>query len=488
MSVEAYGHENILDVDLIQGGMGIGVSWYKLAGAVASEGKKCMGVVSGTVIGPLIARRLQDGDTNGDIRKALDKFPIPRISELIIERYYSEKGRCENEPYKTVPMFNADSSGIALILNMVGAFAEVWLAKHIASERSDSPGPVAMNLLTDLKNTTLSALYGAMLANVDCIIMGAGIPRNIPDALAKLALGQDVKIDLNVPESDQKFYVEFNPSQYRPSDGNIKLKKPDFLAIVSSDTLAKYLSRLDFPPSGFVIEGPVAGGHNAPPRKGMNYTEIDQVDLNKINELGMPYWLAGKKDYPGVIADAKKMGAQGIQVGTAFAMCRDSGIDPAIKSKIIDQVVSGSVEVTTSFNASPTGYPFKIVEQKDTLSENTVYEERKRVCDLGFLRKPYLSKDGKKLIYRCPAEPVEDYVKKGGDEADTVGKKCLCNGLLSTIGFGQSRKDGTTEKPIITAGDTLQEVVSNLVEIYGKEYTAKNVVEYLRVNADPATN
>ena len=70
---------NYEDVDIIQGGMGVGVSDYELARAVAAEG--AMGVVSGTVIGPVLARRLQNGDPDGSMRLALAAFPDQAIAK-----------------------------------------------------------------------------------------------------------------------------------------------------------------------------------------------------------------------------------------------------------------------------------------------------------------------------------------------------------------------------------------------------------------------
>ena len=70
-------------VDIVQGGMGVGVSDHGLAAAVAAEG--AMGVVSGTVIGPVLARRLQNGDPDGAMRLALGAFPDQATAEEIIQ-------------------------------------------------------------------------------------------------------------------------------------------------------------------------------------------------------------------------------------------------------------------------------------------------------------------------------------------------------------------------------------------------------------------
>ena len=63
------------------------------------------------------------------------------------------------------------------------------------------------------------------------------------------------------------------------------------------------------------------------------------------------------------------------------------------------------------------------------------------------------------MRYRCSAEPVENYVLKGGKAEDTVGRKCLCNALMANIGHQQTRKDGSVEPPLITVGDDLNTIV-----------------------------
>ena len=57
---------------IIQGGMGAAVSNWNLAKEVAETGQ--MGVVSGTALDTVVARRLQDGDPGGHMRKALEAF------------------------------------------------------------------------------------------------------------------------------------------------------------------------------------------------------------------------------------------------------------------------------------------------------------------------------------------------------------------------------------------------------------------------------
>jgi len=138
-------------------------------------------------------------------------------------------------------------------------------------------------------------------------------------------------------------------------------------------------------------------------------------------------------------------------VGTAFAFCDESGIEPALRARLLGEARDGGVSVFTDPQASPTGFPFKVAKLDGTLSDAAVFEARVRRCDLGYLRELYRRADGT-LGYRCPAEPTPDYVRKGGRIEDTHGRKCVCNGLVATAGLGQWRQDGR-EPVLVTAGD-----------------------------------
>ena len=101
---------------------------------------------------------------------------------------------------------------------------------------------------------------------------------------------------------------------------------------------------------------------------------------------------------------------------------------------------------------------------------------RERKCDLGYLRVAFRRDDGR-TDYRCAAEPVEDYVRKGGLEQDTVGRRCLCNALTSNIGQAQLRESGDLEPPLLTSGDDL---ISISRFLNGRDrYTAEDVISYL---------
>ncbi len=462
---------------VIQGGMGVAVSSWELARAVSQAGQ--LGVVSGTALDVVIARRLQDGDAGGHIRRALEHFPVPALAQRVLSRYFREGGRAPGEPYVPVPKLSMTPAVAGLELWVVANFAEVWLAKE------GHDGVVGINFLEKLQMATPSAAYGAMLAGVDYVLMGAGIPAEIPQLLNKLAVHEPGSLDLDVDGATIAYTVGVDPVALT-GGGLAPLVRPHFLAIVSAHVLAAYLAREDATrPDGFVVEGPRAGGHNAPARgrpvlddDGQPvFGPRDDADLAKVAAVGLPFWLAGGYTTAAQVKQAQAEGAAGVQVGTLFALCAESGLDLAIRQEMLTQLGAGELVVRTDPLASPTGFPFKVATLEGTMSQAEVYEARPRLCDLSYLRTPFEREPGK-LGYRCPAEPVHMYVKKGGDIADTVGRKCLCNGLTAGIGLGQNRRDGYTEVPIVTLGADLSGVSQMLSERPGG-WTAAQAVEFL---------
>ncbi len=473
--------------------MGVAVSNWRLARAVAMRGQ--LGVVSATGIDTVMIRRLQDGDPGGVVRRAMAAFPFPEIVKSTLQRYFRPDGREPGRPYLRAPMPTATDNHEQNGLGMLGSFVEVFLAKE------GHAGKVGVNLLTKVQLPNLASLYGSMLAGVDYVLMGAGIPREVPGALDRLSGHEPAEFRLDISElpevaafRSEGERLRFDPKRFG-AEGHAPLRRPDFLPIVSSHSLASMLQKKATGSiEGFVVEGPSAGGHNAPPRgksaldeSGQPiYGERDLVDLEKMRELGLPFWLAGSYGSPEGLEQARQAGAVGVQVGTLFAYCRESGIAQGIKRSVLELIAAGKATVRTDPRASPTGFPFKVVSLEGTVSEEETYQERRRVCDLGYLREVYRTEDGGHG-YRCASEPVADYVRKGGDAADTVGRKCLCNALMADVGLAQSRKRGAAEElPLVTSGDDLAAIVPLLAGEDG--YGAGDVIDYLlRVGAGGGT-
>jgi nitronate monooxygenase len=203
----------------------------------------------------------------------------------------------------------------------------------------------------------------------------------------------------------------------------------------------------------------------------------DVVEVEKIRALGLPFWLAGSYGNAGQLAEALSLGATGIQVGTAFAFCEESGIRPDLKQQVFKLSREGKLRVFTDPLASPTGFPFKVVQLPGTLADGRSLPARERHCDLGYLRHAYRKADGA-TGYRCPAEPVNDFIRKGGSVEETKGRECVCNGLLATIGLAQVNSENVSELPLVTAGNEAANVVRFLQP--GRDaYSAAEVVQLL---------
>jgi nitronate monooxygenase len=460
---------------VIQGGMGIGVSGWSLANAVARRGQ--LGVVSGTALDTVTARRLQEGDVDGALRRAMACFPIPDVADEALARYFRPRGLPPRARYRLLPLGGERPDATRERFAMLSAFAEIHLA------REGHHGPVGINLLTKVQSLNLPSLYGAMLAGVDYVLMGAGIPKDIPAVLDLLSEHRTAALRFDIedlPDGRAEF-LEFDP---RPlwAGTPAPLHRPRFLPIVASHSLAIMLARkASARVDGFVVEGPTAGGHNAPPRgdAALNqhgepiYGPRDEVDLARMRELGLPFWLAGGAGRAGGLAAAQREGAAGIQVGTLFAYCDESGLSEEIKRAVLAAAARNEVSVLTDPRASPTGYPFKRVHGVTGAAASS---DRERLCDLGYLRAAYVRPDGK-IGHRCPSEPVAAFVRKGGRAEDTIGRVCLCNGLIAAVGHAQVRVGGGSEPPLLTSGDDLVRLGAFL---NGRtRYRADDVIDFL---------
>ena len=149
---------------VIQGGMGIAVSSWQLAREVSLCGQ--LGVVSGTALDGVLARVLQDGDAGGHRRRALAHFPSQEMAGRVLEKYFIDGGRPAGQPYRPHPTLTISPGQEAIELSLVGNFSEVWLAKE------GHAGEIGINMLEKVQTANASAILGAMLADVDYVIMG----------------------------------------------------------------------------------------------------------------------------------------------------------------------------------------------------------------------------------------------------------------------------------------------------------------------------
>ena len=467
---------------LIQGGMGIAISNWRLARAVSGAGQ--LGVVSGTAIDSVFVRRLQDHGVDDALRAVLERFPVQSVVDDALRRFATVR-RIAGAPYRSLAMLSDRSPRRAFDLVVLASFVEVALAK------SGHSGLVGINLLTKVQIPTAATLCGAILAGVDYVMMGAGVPTHIPGVIDDLVHGRRTTLPFVVTGATSEHpasSLSFDPA---PFVTDTTLTRPKFVGIVSSHVLATALfKRSNGPVDGFVVERPSAGGHNAPPRGSYAldehgspvYGPRDEVDYAVLRDLGVPFWIGGGVTTSSHVREAQALGAAGVQVGTMFAYCQESGMEPGLRHRILETMSHESLEVATSTTASSTGYPFKVVELPGTIADPVTYARRPRRCDLGYLREAYLDEIGA-TAYRCAAEPLVAYERKGGSPDDAVATTCLCNGLMATCGLAQVRANGYVEAPIVTSGDRLNEIA--VLRVGRDDYSARDVIDWLNPTAAP---
>ncbi len=484
---------------LLGGGMAVGISTPPLVRAVSTYehpgrgGGLCLGITSGTAAANLLARRLQHGDAG--VRLALDALAAlaPSLApelDALHETYFVPGGKAASQPYRPVRPFGVDAPRWLQLLTIAGNFTAVWECKR------GHANPVGINYLQKIELSQLPALYGALLAGVDYVCVGAGNPAAFPGYLRALVGREPATQEVHVARASRPATLRFDPRAFG-ADEVPRLRAPRFLAIVRTCDQAEALARDEATrPFGFVFEGPSAGGHNAPPA---DYRRIlgepprwgprDEVELPRLATLRQPFWLAGHCGNPEALRRALDVGAAGVQFGTLLAFSDESGMSPALRLRVLERIWRKDLAVTSEPLMSPTGFPFKVVQLAGSLSDEAVRSERERVacCDLGHLMTPIETRrrvtrpDGvveevAEVATLCPAEPVEAFTRKGGVPLRRKGAICLCNGLMSTAGYPGIR-GGYVEPPIVTAGDaSIGDVRAMQVQVRRLTYSAAEAI------------
>ena len=113
----------------------------------------------------------------------------------VLEEYFIEGGKPEASPFKKVRSFTIQPSQELQELTVAANFVEVFLAKE------GHDGPVGINFMRKIELPLIFGLYGALLAGVDYVIVGAGNPKDLPELVTRLANQQQVELTLRVPRS-----------------------------------------------------------------------------------------------------------------------------------------------------------------------------------------------------------------------------------------------------------------------------------------------
>ncbi|MBD5642241.1 MAG: nitronate monooxygenase [Desulfovibrio sp.] len=195
------------------------------------------------------------------------------------------------------------------------------LRSEIEKARKLTSGILGVNIMVALTTFTQMART-AIESRIDVIFSGAGLPLDLPRQLRELCA-----------EKKEEFRTKLVP-------------------IISSGRAAKviakkWLSRFDYLPDGFVVEGPKAGGHlgfkpEEIPNPDMALEKLVPEVVDAVKPLEDKYGraipvIAAGGIYTG--ADIRKflnLGAAGVQMGTRFVATHECDADIRFKQSYLD--------------------------------------------------------------------------------------------------------------------------------------------------------
>ncbi len=211
------------------------------------------------------------------------------------------------------------------------------LAAEINKARALTNGIIGVNIMVVMTDFA-SLVRTSILERADIIFSGAGLPMELPKILRSLC-----------DEKKEEFRTKLVP-------------------IVSSARAAtiickKWLSRSDYLPDAFVVEGPKAGGHLGYKPEDLNSPEHSlEVILPQVVEAVKVFEDAHGKKIPVIAAGGVytgedihrflDMGAAGVQMGTRFVATEECDADIRFKQAYVD-----AREEDITIIKSPVGMP-----------------------------------------------------------------------------------------------------------------------------------
>jgi len=459
---------------LVVGGMGFNVLGPSQVNEISRLG--AAGTLSAAGLRNLIVSAVQNGDEK--VIAMAKTFPFQKhIDELML---FAPDGKWHK---KAVPMDQVGPKGeSARMLTTISVYVAVKIAKEGHS------GVVLLNIMWKLADIVLPTIYGAMLADIDGLVFGAGVAMEAPDIVNKIRAGQFVYYDkLYSTNCQVSLEVHKGTAEFLA-----KFERPLLIPILSNFAFCNLLlrewnARYGYGPDFFILEDYRAGGHNAPPRNHIEHIEEkDGINtyFEKVLGLGVPIIVAGGLEHGGTRADllyCQEKKAFGMQVGSRFALSKESNILQRLKDRIIRNNRRGRTRIITNYRSSPTGYPLKEIRLSGTLARKSVLNKRRRSCKYGQLRQG----NEKDTVKRsCPAMPSAMYRRLNPDKtlaqcrADCRGKVCLCEALLAAVGMLRS-----AAPPLVTMGESgrlvmKEETIREIMEeILTPQYVARMEIE-----------
>ena len=280
-----------------------------------------------------------------ELKKPEFKMPELHIGDLVARMPVIQGGMGVGISLSGLASAVANEGGIGVIAAAMIGFRDNLAAKsaqahidaltrEIRAARGKSDGILGVNIMVALTNFA-DMVRTSVKEGADIIFSGAGLPLDLPGYLSEGA-------------------------------------KTKLAPIVSSGRAAKiitkkWLSRFDYLPDAFVVEGPKAGGH-----LGFKPEQIDDPDfrleklVEEVIEAVRPFEEERKRKVPVIAAggvydgaDIRKMlelGASGVQMGTRFVATHECDADDRFKQSFVN-ATKEDVEIIKS----PVGLPGRAV-------------------------------------------------------------------------------------------------------------------------------
>jgi nitronate monooxygenase len=443
---------------IIQGDLDAMVATWPIAKAVAATGQ--LGVVSGTLLPVITARRLQLGDSGGHLRRAFDEFTHGEVARRVWEDFFRPGGKTPEAPFEQ-PLQPHFEQGPALTeLAVMAGFSEVFLA------REGRHGPVAIHFSERAKLPLLPTLYGALLAQVDCVIV-AGQDADVAVGIARLCAGNEAGVRVRLVDDPAESGPEccFNP-QVLGNQAPATLPQPRVLLMGHSTAqLAAQVREAGVPVDGVILR---QEGGSEPP---------GEAELAGLRALNLPFWLGGLPATADGLAGVLAAGGAGLLVSTPFHYCEESELAADWKAEVFRQSRQAPARLAVEFVSAPVGHEVPIAKVAGSALDEDEFARRERFCDVGFLRQLYRREDGS-VGYRCPGETVACHHAKGGDPEAAAGQRCFCNGMLAALGLGQVRSGFGVERPLLPAGEDLKGL-ARFCPPNARGFSAADVVQQL---------
>lgn len=283
-----------------------------------------------------------------DIKMPEFKMPELHIGDLVARVPIIQGGMGVGISLSGLASAVANEGGIGVIAAAMIGFKDNAAAKdseahvralerelRLAREKTD--GIIGVNIMVALTNFA-DMVRTSIREGADVIFSGAGLPLDLPSFLSE--------------------------------GGKTKLAPIVSSGRAASIICRKWLSKFDYLPDAFVVEGPKAGGH-----LGFKAEDLDNPDfeleklVTEVIESVRPFEEQCGRRVPVIAAggvydgqDIKKMlelGASGVQMGTRFVATHECDADIKFKESFVN-----ATEADVEIIKSPVGLPGRALHSK----------------------------------------------------------------------------------------------------------------------------